>query len=498
MGAVMARAARRAMVLALLASALLIPTAFAADPTFQAAKATATFLDSISVEQRVTLPSGVNRIEAVVRSGTEGRTFLAEIANPGAGEQTLRYRHETPSGSLYPNTVVELGFRITLDDGTTIDGPTDRVRYEDTRFTWKTLEGELVRIHWVEGDDAFGRRALRIGDEAVKNATELLGVQETEPVDFFVYGDRDAFYDVLGPALQENVGGIALADIRTMFANIAPSQGNDPWVSIVVPHELTHLVFDTATRNVYHAPPHWLNEGLADYLAQGFNGGMRANVEAAARTGNLMPLHAMAGRFPSTAERFSLAYDESVSAIDYLIRTHGQDALVKLIRSYAGGVSDDEAFTAALGVDAAGFESGWLTDLGVEPPVPFGPKPAPLGPLPPGWGEAPAPTGPPVASPPPAGPTDIDGGGDVFAWVGLAILVVIVVVVVIGIAVVARGLSRGEPLPTGGPVQPGKATAPASAGWRPAPAPRLEEPRPPPSDAPQTGPAVPDDAESPR
>ena len=38
---------------------------------------------------------------------------------------------------------------------------------------------------------------------------------------------------------------------------------------VVVPHELTHLVFDTAVTNPYHFPPRWLNEGLAVYLSEG-------------------------------------------------------------------------------------------------------------------------------------------------------------------------------------------------------------------------------------
>ena len=56
----------------------------------------------------------------------------------------------------------------------------------------------------------------------------------------------------------------------------------------------------------------------------------------------------------------------SVSAIDFLIRTYGQDALGGLIRSYADGVSDDLAFEDALGVNVAGFEAAWLADLGIE------------------------------------------------------------------------------------------------------------------------------------
>jgi hypothetical protein len=110
-----------------------------------------------------------------------------------------------------------------------------------------------------------------------------------------------------------------------------------------------------------------------------------------------MPLAALAGGFPTTAERFFLAYSESNSAIDYLVSTYGRDAMVKLVRSYHDGVTDDEAFMNALGVDLARFEAGWLKSVGASAPVPIGPQPAPAGPLPPGWGE-PGASGLPPAS----------------------------------------------------------------------------------------------------
>jgi hypothetical protein len=137
-----------------------------------------------------------------------------------------------------------------------------------------------------------------------------------------------------------------------------------------------------------------------------------------------------------------------VSAIDYLIRTHGQEALVKLIRSYADGVSDDAAFNAALGVDVAGFEEGWLGDLGVDEPVPYGPRAAPPGPLPPGWAAAPAASGNPGSSgkPAPTIRTTPSPSSDISGPITVVVLAVLAVLLAVGLFVVARGLSRGQPL----------------------------------------------------
>jgi hypothetical protein len=148
---------------------------------------------------------------------------------------------------------------------------------------------------------------------------------------------------------------------------------------------LTHVVFATAIDNPYHEPPHWLNEGLAVYLSDGYDAAYKARVESAARDGSIIPLDGLAGAFPTTRDRFFLAYGESVSAVDRIVRVNGRPSLVKLIRSYRDGVSDDEAFNAALGRDLAGFESDWLAELGAKPPVRRGPQPAPGGPVPAGW-----------------------------------------------------------------------------------------------------------------
>jgi hypothetical protein len=386
---------RAAAVIAAWLVAILPGQVAAADVEFGTPTATSTFGTGVVFTQPVTLAAPVERLELLITTADGLGPLVVEVPEPeGSGERTLRSSLDpSTDGHILPNTPLSARWRVTLEGATSgVLGPSVDVVYRDDRFDWQTVEGDIVRVHWYEGSAAFGERALRIGEEAVQETAALLGVAEDEPVDFFIYPEQGAFYDALGPGTRENVGGQANAEIRTLFALIAPNAIDDAWVSVVVPHELVHLVFDTAVGNPYHFPPRWLNEGLATYLR---------DVEAAGRDGELVPLQGLSGQFPTTAERFFLAYAESVSAVDFLIRTHGQDALVSLIRSYADGRTDDEAFIAAIGQDVAAFEAAWLADLGAEPPVRHGPQPAPAGPLPQEWIDGDGPD----ASPPPAAST---------------------------------------------------------------------------------------------
>ena len=306
---------------------------------------------------------------------------IVRLSNPGAS--SLTYTFDTSSGQLQPNTPITAYFQVVFSDGSVQQGPVIHVTYLDDRFTWQTLTGQLITLHWYSGSASFAQQALAMGEAGIAKSAQFLGVTETKPVDFYVYADQQSFYDALGPGTRDNVGGLANPITRTLFALIPPDQLS--YAQTVVPHELTHVVFADGTDNPYHSPPRWLNEGLAVYLSQGYDSSDRSLVSAAASSKTLMPLTALTGEFPTTADRFYLAYAESVSAVDYLIRTYGQSAMAKLVKTYGPGASDDEAFTAAFGVDTAAVGKAWLAENGVTASQTFGPQPAPAGPVPPGW-----------------------------------------------------------------------------------------------------------------
>jgi hypothetical protein len=406
---------------------------------------TSTFSKGIVFTQPVSGASFTEADIVLTLPGDIGPSVV-KIKNPGA---PLKYTFDTSTGQIQPNTKVSARFQVVFADGTTQQGPELKVTYVDDRFHWQTKSGTYVTLHWYEGDAAFAQQALTMGENGISKSAKFLGVTETAPIDFFVYPDQQPFYDALGPGTRENVGGEANTVTRTLFALIAPTDLG--YARTVVPHELTHVVFDDGTTNPYHAPPRWLNEGLAVYLSEGFGSSDKSLVSRAATSKTLMPLQALTGQFPTTADRFYLAYAESVSAVDYLIRKYGQAPFQKLVKTYSTGASDDEAFTAAFGVDTTAVNKGWLADNGITSSQTFGPQTAPVGPLPPGWTTSGGSQGGPAATGPisgsttgTSGPGSGGGSGQGSGGAGLLIAAVLALcgVVLLGVAVVTHARGR--------------------------------------------------------
>ena len=310
-------------------------------------------------------------------------------------------------------------------------GPRPAWSTPTTRFTWKTKTGDRRPGALVRGLGRLrGAGARRSARTASRSRRPCSASPRSEPVDFFIYADQDSFYDALGPSTRENVGGQADAEIRTLFALIPPSQIDDAWVGDRHPARAHAPRLRHGGPQPVPLPAALAQRGARRLRERGLSRRLPLRRRGCGRPAHLIPLSGLVGQFPTSEERFRLAYGESVSAVDFFVRTYGQDALVKLISSYADGRTDDEAFSAAIGVDVAGFEAAWLADLKAETPVRQGPRPAPAGPLPAGWAPAPSPdpnaSAFPVASHPPTSP-DASSSGDASGAVALAVVVVLVV-----------------------------------------------------------------------
>ena len=447
------------------AVALLLPAVpvQAASFSFSGAAATSVFNQGINLTVQLNASEAPSRVEVqILTPGDTGPYVVTLPDQPKAGVSTLRYTLDTSSGGhIMPNTPITVTWVAYQATGSPVSSSPLTYRYTDETQDWKTLTDGIVTVHWTSGSQSFAQHSASVAVKAISTGAKLLGVDETEPVDFFIYADDASFRAALGPGTRENVGGEAITSIRTLFAEFTPDILSDPWVGITITHELTHQVVDDATNNPYRSVPRWLNEGFAVYQSEGNASKYRTMVKGAVSSGDLLPLTALGWQFPTEPTKTVLAYAESVSAVDYIARQFGTDALTKLILAYKDGPTDDEAMQAAIGKSVAAFQVEWLSSIGAAAPSPFGPQPGPSGPLPSDWlgaiaSQAPAasgsaapssgaatppataaPTSQPTASPAP-GPASSSGSDLTLVLVGVF---VVTAGVLVGIVIAGRRTS---------------------------------------------------------
>lgn len=127
----------------------------------------------------------------------------------------------------------------------------------------------------------------------------------------------------------------------------------------VLRHELVHI-FNLAQTDFQC--PHWLTEGLAvrnEHMARPpqWVGTLRDRFDA----DNLFTLDTITMGFvrPRSPDEWGLAYCQSQIYVEYLVKTHGEAAVGKVLAGYQAGLDTSAVLKAACGVDQPTFEKGY-------------------------------------------------------------------------------------------------------------------------------------------
>ena len=131
----------------------------------------------------------------------------------------------------------------------------------------------------------------------------------------------------------------------------------------VIRHELTHI-FNLAQTDFLC--PHWLTEGLAvrnEEMARprDWSSILRDRMDS----DTLFNLDTVMLGFvrPKSPDEWTLAYCQSQLYVEYMVKTHGEECVGKLLEAYGRGLDTAAALKAAIGVDKAAFEKGYRAYL---------------------------------------------------------------------------------------------------------------------------------------
>ena len=422
------RARRRGLVLALaallLAAGLVQPQAVAAQdaPRLLSSEMESRFPEGIFFQAAVEGSAPVTEITLQYRvlgeSVSRYNTFEFEAAR--SVEADLLVRTDTAGRYIPPGAEIEFFFDIVDADGNRTETAPQTFTLLDPRFEWTRIEGDRASILYYRGAERLAQDVLETSEDTLERMGALLGVQVEEPLKLTMYNNFRDMRGALPPRSQVQESSLIIEGVSFGSTGVVLVLGDIARVKGVTAHEVVHFLVDQAMGGVSRLIPAWLNEGLAEYGNPEPSPSFDLALATALSGGELLPLTSLTSP-PGQPGDVILFYGESKSAVTYMVETHGEGPMQRLLAGLREGLSIDSALEAAYGFDRVGLEARWRESIGAEPVeaqasvrptaiplptiVPFGAA-APAASSP-----APTPASQPAATPTPTAPVEAPSGG---------------------------------------------------------------------------------------
>jgi hypothetical protein len=302
----------------------------------------------------------VVQAQAFMRAEGESNTIIFEANIDEDGN--LLARHEIAQGRLRPFAETTYWFRLFFDDGLSFDTPPFSFHYNDNRFAWQTLQEGSLRIHWYDGDLAFGQSALDAARHGVERASLLLSTSLSQPVDIYIYANSNDLRATIESSGQAWVDGHASPDLYLALVSVTPGQEQALSMERKIPHELAHILTYEIAGEHYWLLPLWLREGIATISEIYPSPDYPRSLEYAVENESLLSFSTLCGDFPADASSRFLVYAQSESFTRYLVDQYGISGMNRLIRAYADGLGCEQGVQSALGISLSELEHSWRAE----------------------------------------------------------------------------------------------------------------------------------------
>ncbi len=324
---------------------------------------------SLQFRLKVSGPSEISSIILTYRTAdNQGMTIEQMDFSPNSLVE-LTYDLDVARHPLKP--FVEIEYWWTIRDATDQPFTTEHrpCTYEDDRFTWDTLTGQHVAVHWYDRDIAFGSQALGVADMAVDRITEMIdpALALAGPFHLYLYASEPDLLPALPATGREWVAGQAYPELQLAVVAIPSGPESASTMRRLIPHELTHLLLYEAMGSNYRRLPSWLNEGLAVISEQPPDPDDALVINRAFQDGELLSLDTLCYSFPYQDDLVRLAYAQSASIVRFIQENYGYSAIGGLMAAYGDGLSCGRGVRRALGISLGSLESEWRESLGTHP-----------------------------------------------------------------------------------------------------------------------------------
>jgi hypothetical protein len=132
-----------------------------------------------------------------------------------------------------------------------------------------------------------------------------------------------------------------------------------------IKHELCHLVLHHYIRK--ESLPRWLDEGISQWASDGIAELIvdykRSILRQAILSGRYFRLNEIRRQFPGEKTSLQLAYAQSRSFVDFLIREFGSDGVLGLLNNLRHGLAFETAVEESFAISFEDLEKEWVANL---------------------------------------------------------------------------------------------------------------------------------------
>lgn len=282
------------------------------------------------------------------------------------------------TGGLPPGAIVRYWWTVKDERGNKIATSPATIRFEDNRYSWRSLEQGQVTLYWYQGGESFARELMTSVQQALLRLEKDTGARLDQPVRLYVYGDtRDVQGAMVFP--QEWTGGAAFTSHGIVIIGISPAMLD--WGRRAITHELTHLTIHQMTFNPYNSIPNWLDEGLAMYNEGPLTSQFTVPLNNAIAKNSLISVRSLSSPFSAFGDTSTLSYAESHSLVQFVINKYGQSKMFRLLLAFKEGSGYDEALQQVYGFDMDGLDTQWRNSLLSPSPAPTSSRSSSLAPV---------------------------------------------------------------------------------------------------------------------
>jgi hypothetical protein len=305
---------------------------------------------------KTNLTEAPEKVQIFFKGLNQKDTIVGEVS---VRDNEFIYVHDLVKYPLPAFSEIQYWFGITMPGKQAFVSPKFSFFYEDNRFSWQMLEAEPFRVHWYEGDLEFGQMVLDTAQSSLERANQLLGLQDFENVNIFVYADGAEMRSTLNLGDITIVAGHADPELGVMFVSLPKGPFQQDEMERQIPHELMHIVLYQKLGADYTDLPIWLQEGLASLNETYPNLDYVTVLNDAAKKGAILPMSSLCQGFTLEGGQYYLSYAQADSFTRYLYETYGADGIQSLIQAYASGLDCERGAEVGLGKTLTQLESQW-------------------------------------------------------------------------------------------------------------------------------------------